>query len=276
MLVICLLVVLCVVIALSYYENIEYFTAIAPQPGNTVKCTIDVTGGKGTGTYYQYAAGNTLNPYPDLSTALSWDLNAATPIIIADCSDPTKYKVGAPVAMNPTPVTAVGKPNDLNRSYGSLNVPEAQRGAPSTSRSTAPSTSRSAPSTSGSTALAPAPSTSSSSAPAPSDPQSQLAAATPLRQDVTPQVSLSDAGYTALELQNKSNLLKNIQKIVRNEIVASRNQPENNPMAMGNESCDSSDSNAMQQGNEYKRNKPDMSQYIKKDSIPCWGCSLDY
>jgi hypothetical protein len=268
MLVICLLVVLCVVIALSYYENIEYFTAIAPQPGNTVKCTIDVTGGKGTGTYYQYAAGNTLNPYPDLSTALSWDLNAATPIIIADCSDPTKYKVGAPVAMNPTPVTAVGKPNDLNRSYGSLNVPEAQRGAPSTSRS--------APSTSGSTALAPAPSTSSSSAPAPSDPQSQLAAATPLRQDVTPQVSLSDAGYTALELQNKSNLLKNIQKIVRNEIVASRNQPENNPMAMGNESCDSSDSNAMQQGNEYKRNKPDMSQYIKKDSIPCWGCSLDY
>lgn len=259
MLVICLLVVLCVVIALSYYENIEYFTAIAPQPGNTVKCTIDVTGGKGAGTYYQYAAGNTLNPYPNLSTALSWDLNAATPIIIADCSDPTKYKVGAPVAMNPTPVTAVGKPNGLNRSYGSLNVPEAQRGAPSTSRSTAP-----VPAPSMSSPSAPAPSMSSSSAPAPSDPQSQLAAATPSRQDVTPQVSLSDAGYTALELQNKSNLLKNIQKIVRNEIVASRNQPENNPMAMGNESCDSSDSNAMQQGNEYKRNKPDMSQYIKK------------
>jgi hypothetical protein len=117
---------------------------------------------------------------------------------------------------------------------------------------------------------------SSPSAPAPSDLQSQLAAAGPSRQDVTPQVSLSDTGYTALELQNKSNMLKNIQKIVRNEIMASRNQPENNPMAMGNESCDSSDSNAMQQGNEYKRNKPDMSQYIKKDSIPCWGCSLDY
>lgn len=263
MLVICLLVVLCVVIALSYYENIEYFTAIAPQPGNTVKCTIDVTGGKGAGTFYQYAAGNTLNPYPDLSTALSWDLNAATPIIIADCSDPTKYKVGAPVAMNPTPVTAIGTPNGLNRSYGSLNVPEAQRGAPSTSRST-------------SSASVSAPSTLSLSASAPSNPQSQLAAAGPSRQDVTPQVSLSDTGYTALELQNKSNMLKNIQKIVRNEIVASRNQPENNPMAMANESCDSSGSNAMQQGNEYKRNKSDMSEYIKKDSIPCWGCSLDY
>jgi hypothetical protein len=23
-------------------------------------------------------------------------------------------------------------------------------------------------------------------------------------------------------------------------------------------------------------NDPDMSKYIRKDQIPCWGCSLDY
>jgi hypothetical protein len=32
----------------------------------------------------------------------------------------------------------------------------------------------------------------------------------------------------------------------------------------------------VQQGNEYRRSKEDMSKYIKKDSIPCWGCTLDY
>lgn len=273
MLVICLLVVLCVVIALSYYENREYFTAIAPQPGNTVKCTIDVTGGKGVDTYYQYAAGNTLNPYPDLSTALSWDLKAATPIIIADCSDST-YKVGAPVAMNPRPVNAIGKPNGPNGSYGTLNAPGAQRGDPNRSNRTLnePDIQREDPNVNLDSSYPDDPDESV----APSDPQSQLSPAGPSRQDVTPQVSLSNTGYTALELQNKSNMLKNIQKIVRNEIAASRNQSENNPMAMANESCASSGSHAMQQGNEYKQNKHDMSEYIRKDSIPCWGCSLDY
>ena len=32
-------------------------------------------------------------------------------------------------------------------------------------------------------------------------------------------------------------------------------------------------SNATSQGREWRRNKPDMSQYIRKDSIPCWNCS---
>ena len=70
--------------------------------------------------------------------------------------------------------------------------------------------------------------------------------------------------------------MKNIQKIVRNEIVASRNQSENNPMAMANESNETCQSNGVQQGSEYNKNKQDMSEYIRKDSIPCWGCSLDY
>lgn len=31
--------------------------------------------------------------------------------------------------------------------------------------------------------------------------------------------------------------------------------------------------NAMSQGREWRRNRPDMSEYIRKDSIPCWNCS---
>jgi hypothetical protein len=35
-------------------------------------------------------------------------------------------------------------------------------------------------------------------------------------------------------------------------------------------------SDSVNQGEEYKRGRIDMSEYIKKDAIPCWGCSLDY
>jgi len=31
--------------------------------------------------------------------------------------------------------------------------------------------------------------------------------------------------------------------------------------------------NATSQGREWRRNRPDMSEYIRKDSIPCWNCS---
>lgn len=33
---------------------------------------------------------------------------------------------------------------------------------------------------------------------------------------------------------------------------------------------------ALQQGSEYGGNCPDMSQYVRKDAIPCWNCTLDY
>jgi hypothetical protein len=32
----------------------------------------------------------------------------------------------------------------------------------------------------------------------------------------------------------------------------------------------------LQQGSEMKQSCPDMSQYVRKDSIPCWNCNLDY
>ena len=121
----------------------------------------------------------------------------------------------------------------------------------------------------------------------------------PKRNDVTPEVSISDTGYTAMALQQKSDLLKDIQKIFRNELLANRaTQQVSDNNAHGSNAHGSNalgsnalGSNAIAQGMEYSKNSlgcsaghdsdseshtVDMSQYIKKDAIPCWGCSLDY
>ena len=104
--------------------------------------------------------------------------------------------------------------------------------------------------------------------------QSLSAPAQPIRNDVNPQVSVSDTGYNAMELQNQSSLLSNIKKIVKDELRTNRIKSENHPLALSgkDESC----SNSTQQGSEYMNGKEDMSKYIKKDAIPCWGCTLDY
>jgi len=142
---------------------------------------------------------------------------------------------------------------------------------------------------------------------------SDSSAAAPQLNDVTPQVSVSDTGYTAMQGQQKSELLTSIQKIVRNELLANRmteptvpnkrdddncnddvDQPDSHCTAQGSEfkkatpkrmskgcpdssdPCDASDQPKNSAPKPYKSNLPDMSKYIKKDSIPCWGCSLDY
>lgn len=159
------------------------------------------------------------------------------------------------------------------------------------------------------------------------------------------QVALSDTGYSAMGLQQKSDLLSNIQRIVKNEILANRSTqpvlsddaacaPATLSTAQGNEydanckedskpnygpggcapmygpggcaptdRCGSggphrgpdgpsqrgpdgpggpSQSGPSQRGPDgsgergWRPHRPDMSQYIKKDSIPCAGCTLDY
>lgn len=92
---------------------------------------------------------------------------------------------------------------------------------------------------------------------------------------ITPDVALSDTGYNATELQKRLALLRDIKKAVRDELIASRSHKDNHPMGMCDDT-DSGDCDSVQQGNEYRRSKEDMSKYIKKDSIPCWGCTLDY
>jgi hypothetical protein len=105
-----------------------------------------------------------------------------------------------------------------------------------------------------------------------------------------PQVTISDTGYKAMELQQRNDLLKDIQKVVRNELLLERNTT---PIVPGGNIQSVTDSTA--QGEEYesscyKDNEvrcpknpngtcppiPDKSDYIKKDAIPCWGCNIDY
>lgn len=113
---------------------------------------------------------------------------------------------------------------------------------------------------------------------------------TPQRNDVVPEVSISGTAYDAMTLQQKSELLKDIQKVVRNEILANR---LTTPLTK--DKYDNDDTTSSRQGKEYEEScykdseyrcpknpdgscppVPDMSQYIKKDAIPCYGCSLDY
>lgn len=111
----------------------------------------------------------------------------------------------------------------------------------------------------------------------------------PDRTDITPDNQMSDAGSMAAALKYKSDLLKDLQKVVRNELIANRMTKQ----LERDDDDEDHDSDAMAQGREYgcdRRQKyrcpknpdgscppvPDMSDYIKKDSIPCFGCSLDY
>jgi len=144
------------------------------------------------------------------------------------------------------------------------------------------------------------------------------------RQIGTPKVSISDTAYDAMELNQQSSLLKNIQKIIRNELLATRStQPVqtskdgakvSHSEQQGKEFNNASEkrmndkiqshaepSNAAPYGNRKKimndmknnstymkhckNNSMDLdsddecslnSSYIKKDEIPCWGCTLDY
>ena len=113
------------------------------------------------------------------------------------------------------------------------------------------------------------------------------ASVTPKRFDIKPEISLSPSGYDAMSLQQKSELLKDIQKIVKNELLANR---LTTPLTKNRAYYD--ESTSTEQGKEYEYNChkdkkddcskkseescPDMSKYIKKDDIPCWGCKLDY
>jgi hypothetical protein len=123
-----------------------------------------------------------------------------------------------------------------------------------------------------------------------SDSSDSSNSSTPQRNDIVPEVKISGTGYQAMSLQQKSELLKDIQKVVKNEILANRSTTH-----LTKDKYDNDDTTSSRQGKEYEESchkdteyrcpknpdgtcppVPDMSQYIKKDAIPCYGCSLDY
>lgn len=122
-------------------------------------------------------------------------------------------------------------------------------------------------------------------------PTPESPAAAPQNNQVMPEISISGSGYDAMTLQQRMELLKDIQKVVRNELISHRSTDQ----IISGETRKSPASDATAQGKEYKKScykgaeescpsypdgscppVPDMSQYIKKDAIPCWGCALDY
>lgn len=80
-------------------------------------------------------------------------------------------------------------------------------------------------------------------------------------------------------------LLRDIQQIVHNELLQNKGMTTANAQplfqAASKERVLLSEDPSLQQGAEHCNSRPkvcpkDMSQYIRKDQIPCWGCTLDY
>lgn len=133
---------------------------------------------------------------------------------------------------------------------------------------------------------------------APSAPLASADLTSPSTPSVVP---LSEMGYEAMSLKQRSNLLKEIQMMVRNELLSSRQLEKPDQMMDEYEDEEVMDGAcpSAYQGEDYKRRSPqgeaeaesdhyrysknsngscppvpDLSDYIRKDSIPCWGCSL--
>jgi hypothetical protein len=112
----------------------------------------------------------------------------------------------------------------------------------------------------------------------------------PEKIDIVPEVSISKSGYDSMALQQKMDLLKDIQKVVRNELIASRSTEPVGVLGSRGKVTDSTAQGKEYEDSCYKDTEyrcpknpdgtcppiPDMTKYIKKDEIPCWGCSIDY
>jgi hypothetical protein len=80
------------------------------------------------------------------------------------------------------------------------------------------------------------------------------------------------SGVTLSE-ETESRLVKNMMSQIKDQLLINRKL--DNPQDSSYSDVDEMDcpSNCAQQGSEWKEKRPDMSRYIRKDSIPCWNCS---
>ena len=95
----------------------------------------------------------------------------------------------------------------------------------------------------------------------------------------------SECGDIAADKSQRAALLRDIQQAVHNELASLKGMTTASSQPLfQTESSNKvlmSDDPSLQQGAEMKAARPtycpkDMSQYIRKDQIPCWGCTLDY
>lgn len=109
-------------------------------------------------------------------------------------------------------------------------------------------------------------------------------AAQPSATLVTPStIPASQEAVVAKEKQEKSELLRDIQQIVRTELLGQQKitTASSQPVLRAGSNGDILMSPAAAQGQEMSTTREklcpkDMNEYIRKDSIPCWNCSLDY
>lgn len=264
-----LILILIVVIASSYYINKEGFdnitntsmtgsnTAATPKSSNTVatpSSSLSIPASPAvTG-----ATKDLLNPSSVASTAASVEANTPASPIALIVPAPTaiaslKSALGATGASGATPLGAIP--------LGAIGATTSSDASPS-----------------GATPLG-------------ASPLDALNSTIPKRTDVVPEVSVSKCGFDAMALQQRADLLKDIQSVVKNEILANRSvTPVTNsdvkPTAKtASVSQGKEYENSCYKDTDYKSSKnsddscpqmPDMAQYIKKDAIPCWGCSVDY
>jgi hypothetical protein len=95
----------------------------------------------------------------------------------------------------------------------------------------------------------------------------------------------AEASPAAAEKATRSGLLRDIQQVIHNELASFKGMTTASSQPMFQTASPDkvllSDDPSLQQGTELKAARPtycpkDMSQYIRKDQIPCWGCTLGY
>jgi len=131
-------------------------------------------------------------------------------------------------------------------------------------------------------APAPAPAPTPAPAPAPAKPTPPPRAFD--RQEPS-SAAISDTSAQAKSLKQRMDILSDVQTLLKKKTLESRRLPPqkrcdsdcNGSCNGGCEKEEAPSSDALTQGQEYKKAcDHDMTQYIRKDSIPCWKCNLDY
>ena len=97
-------------------------------------------------------------------------------------------------------------------------------------------------------------------------------------------IATSPMDAVALNTQDRAKFLRDVQDIVRAELLATKQitTASAQPVLCGSANTPTASGQiAEQQGREAvtareKACPKDMSEYIRKDSIPCWNCTLDY
>jgi hypothetical protein len=86
----------------------------------------------------------------------------------------------------------------------------------------------------------------------------------------------SDQHRIADEQQERMSLMRVMKQAVRSELMSQLNND-----VLDEEECEEEeddckrDSECTAQGKEIQQQRIDMSKYIRKDSIPCWGCDVE-